>query len=225
MLGVYAAYIGPVLSNAARAALAKTMQGILRGSTEQQWQFLNVAEEEVDCYRKLTVPVKRALDLVRNQLQRIADTGKPFAAAIDALDKEGQSALHQLLLVEEGHRAADFEQFLTSAHWARLSAKVTERHLQRRRSKAPGLTPGGDRAVVFLVRNVASHYSIIFGKQPSPAREGIFARALSEILNACDVRDPDDESRLLQIGETRLGRILQGTVPPYRSKITRVRKN
>jgi hypothetical protein len=42
MLGVYGAYIGPVLSNDARAALAKTMRGILRGSTEQQWQFLNM---------------------------------------------------------------------------------------------------------------------------------------------------------------------------------------
>jgi hypothetical protein len=218
MLGVYGAYIGPVLSNDARAALAKTMRGILRGSTEQQWQFLNNAEEEVDCYRKLTVPVKRALDLVRNQLQRIADTGNAFAAAIDALGTEDQRILHQLLFVEEGDRAADFEHVLTAAHWARLSAQVAERHLQRRRSKAPGPTPGGDRTVVFLVRNVACHYYIIFGKQPSPAREGIFARALSEILNACDVRDPDDESRLLQIGETRLRRILQKTVPPSRVK-------
>ena len=67
-----AAWIGPVLSDKARADLANQMNAILPGSPEQQRHFLYLAEKEVEIYRKLAAPLQRDLDLLPDKLKRIA---------------------------------------------------------------------------------------------------------------------------------------------------------
>ena len=209
-----AAWIGPVLSDKARADLANQMNAILPGSPEQQRQFLYLAEKEVEIYRKLAAPLQRDLDLLPDKLKRVADSGNAFAAALDALGRDSRRILHQLLFVEMGgNHIPEYEQIANSAKCARLLAKAAERHLHEPHQKPPGPLPGGDRAVMSLVNNLACHYARIFQKQPSAARDGIFARALAQILDACDVRSPEDKMQPLKIGESRLRSILQAHAP------------
>src|SRR4051794_28893711 len=217
------AFFGPFLSDDARRELARELQSILPGLPEQQKKFLKLAEREIGFYRELTIPLKRSLDLLPDKLKRVAEAGNAFAAAIAGLDSNSKTILHQHLTVEMSDESIlDFENVVAAAEWARLSAKAANGYLESLSGGPPGPSPGGDRAVVSLVKCIAGHYAKIFRKRPSASRGAIFERALTQILDTCDVRDPEDETRPLKIGETRLRSILQAQAPIATTRVREI---
>jgi hypothetical protein len=205
-----AAFIGPVLSDAARQQLITELESILPGSPEQRRSFVLCVEREIDFYRKLTAPLVRSEDLLPEKLRRVDEAGEAFAKAIDALDNTSKIILWQTL-VPELERGEDFKRVVDAAKWARMTSRATERYLEQPPLKQTGSGPaaGGERGVVLLVHNIAELYRSIFKRTPSASREGVFSRALVQILEACDVRNPQDETMPLRLGETRLRSILR----------------
>jgi hypothetical protein len=199
----------PLLSKSARNHLVNEMEPILHGTPQQRRRFLVLSEQEISFYWNVLAPLKQERDLAPDQLEAVFEIGEAFAKAIETLKDEIKNILRHRLRGLEGGGIHDFENVVDAANWARRVAKAAKRELEEQPKNPPGPPPGGDRAVIELVKGIAHHYQQIFKKQPSAAREGTFARALAQVLEACDVRDPRDETKLLEIGESRLGSILK----------------
>jgi hypothetical protein len=108
-----------------------------------------------------------------------------------------------------------------AAFWAETLGKTAEAYLKKFATGGAtraGPAPGGDAAIVGLVRYIANAYWEVFGERPAISREGFFAQALSHIFIACDFRDPADPGKILEIGESRMGKIMRGHDPSLPTK-------
>jgi hypothetical protein len=244
------AFIGAALSADVRRALSKTLARILPGTPEQQVAFLDAVELEIGAYRKLLVPLHADGRAVPDDLQRLAQAARKFAKAVDLANPQTIALLEQIRQTKVDNKAREFAPVIRLAKdmdhavqlleflqqpwplpvriagfWAADVAARAESYLKRAdySPSRPGPSAGGDAALIGLVRNLAAAYSQVFRKPPSAAREGRFAKALSEILKKVGV-SVEDEGGAPAIGETRLYAILTtGGFAP--KKQPRVRRN
>lgn len=192
-------YIGQVLKPATRKSLIDDLMNIFRSADDgRAAQFLLIAEEEIDSYRKLTVPVLGEQKLLPEQFDQLEKAGRQFHEAVRAIGPIARSWIAQtqsIMLADRGaFEVVQFEQTLEAAERAEFMAEaiVHIRKLGWRRWEGA--------AISALMENMAVAYEGVFGQQPSAAREGHFMKATAAILEAAN---------LPTIGENAVRRILR----------------
>ena len=211
-------FAGLMLPASERADLARKVSGILPFDGERQARFLDQAEEAASYYFNASRPAWDGLPAVKQKLDDLARAARKFAAAVAALDVDEDGT--DRLAISQKYAGSledipDYQRTRDAAAWATLTATAAE-NLMRNRLFSPGRPgPAVDGALNTLVTDIAWAYGAIFDERASAAREGLFARALTEILAACGICEPGADGTPA-IGESRLRGIINDRFLPGR---------
>jgi hypothetical protein len=159
---------------------------------------VDAAHQELEIYRKIRIPSGRDDELRLSRLEALTKHAQGFSNAVGKLDDATEMLLVQTLWYAGGKRGEIPQSksvAVVGAEARRLGEAAKLLHDKTRRS--PGRKQ--DQHLSALIASLAKTYEDLFGKRPSAAKNGIFARVIDDILIAASI---DSE-----IGETRLKNI------------------
>ncbi len=229
-----AAWISGVLTLAEREDLAQELSK-LPYSEEARQTFLDAADEAIDVYVALLVPMQRDSIERKARVKRLGTAAREFAESVADLDKDSEDLVEQSMWAAEGK--GKFAHFHVVRDAGKLADRVAGgcRHWIERNSQPPGPKTVG--AIKGLIGDLGQAYLAAVGERPSASPNGVFVKSLTAICHAAalpvrfsepdqtpkhdDTNDTDDAVEV--IGKTRLAQIIKtrviGGTQPRRGRI------
>ena len=213
------AWITKVLDPEARRKLDGVLAEILPGTPTKRRVFLDLVEEEIDAYRKLTVPYIVESKMSDIRLRAFANAAEVFAKSLAALKKIDLRRIRDELFMEARRldrsdvdevaakqlmqAGADLDKLVaagflarTAAHRILNRADVAKRHRSSKIETTPATYFRAAPDELKLVKQIVEAYARVFRKRPSSASMGVFAKSLREIFDAVSIPCDFGEKRL-----------------------------
>ena len=215
-----AAWISGVLTPAEREDLARELSK-LPYPEEAQRTFLDAADEAIDVYVALLVPMQRDSIERKARVKRLGTAARELAESVTDLDKDSEDRVKQSMWAAEGK--GRYSQSAVVRDAGKLADRVAGgcRYWIERNIQPPGPKTVG--AMNGLIGDLGQAYLAAFGERPSASPNGVFVKSLTAICRvaALPVRfsEPDQKPRrddtddaVEVIGKTRLARIIKTSV-------------
>jgi hypothetical protein len=191
----------------------------LPGDRNRRLDFLAKVNEEIDVYLKLAKPHVERAKMGPDRLATFSKATVAFHKAFIALHRDDLRAIQVELLMMRRRRTSDREDVhvserqledvrstmkaIEAAGEVALSIATAAGALTKAKKPAVGRRDGSgspiDNADRSLIKSIAEIYAAVFGERPSPAENGVFRRALVEILKVAEVKTRPKQKRLSKL--------------------------